>query len=96
MPEGTGHRPAQGQHYHLNVLGMTMNTDRIYQGDDDRWYFNVRGNLAKGPFESHRDAEQALGAHLRQWQKPFANATWSNPLRALRGRRDNTAEARHI
>ena len=34
--------------------------DRIYQGADGQWYFNVRGNQAKGPFESYHDAEGAL------------------------------------
>ena len=37
-----------------------MNTDRIYQDEDDRWYFNVRGNLAKGPYVSYPEAEDAL------------------------------------
>jgi hypothetical protein len=74
---------------------MTMKSDRIYQGDDDHWYFNVRGNLAKGPFESHHEAEQVLGLHLRQWQKRFVAPAWPNPLRALRGHRQNPAEPRH-
>jgi hypothetical protein len=42
-----------------------MDMDRIYQGEDALWYFNVRGNQAKGPFESHSSAEIALRAHIR-------------------------------
>ena len=40
------------------------NTDRIFQGEDDQWYFNVRGNQAVGPFGSFSDAGDALSAHV--------------------------------
>ncbi|MGE0624210.1 MAG: DUF6316 family protein [Pseudomonadales bacterium] len=53
-----------------------MNSDRIYQGDDDRWYFNVRGNMAKGPYETRADAEKALLAHVRQWHRPLSSSPW--------------------
>ena len=73
-----------------------MNTERIYQSDDDLWYFNVRGNLAKGPFVTYHEAEMALAYHLRQWQKPFTRSAWSRSLRSLKVRKQRSAEARHI
>ena len=42
-----------------------MDMDRIYQGEDALWYFNVRGNHSKGPFETHNAAEEALRRHIR-------------------------------
>lgn len=42
-----------------------MDTDRIYKGEDALWYFDIRGNHSKGPFESHSAAEDALRAHIR-------------------------------
>lgn len=73
-----------------------MNTERIYQGEDDLWYFNVRGNLAKGPFASHQEAELVLHQNLRQWQKPFTRPVWANPLRSLKVRKPGSEPARHI
>ena len=78
-----------------------MNTDRIYQGEDDRWYFNVRGNLAKGPYVSYTEAEDALNRHVRQCRRPLATPSWSkalNParaLKALKSTRRQVTEARH-
>lgn len=42
-----------------------MTTNRIFQGEDQQWYFHVRGNQAVGPFPSHLDAGTALGEHVR-------------------------------
>ena len=42
-----------------------MSTDRIFQGDDQQWYFNVRGNHAVGPFISFSEADDALRRQLR-------------------------------
>ena len=77
-----------------------MNSDRIYQGEDDRWYFNVRGNLPKGPYVSYTEAEQALTKHVRQCRRPLASPSWapnwSRALKALRsGRRQISTEPRH-
>lgn len=71
-----------------------MNTDRIYQGEDDRWYFNVRGNLAKGPYGSHIDAEDALNQHVRQCRRPLASPSWSKALKVFKVKRRNLAEPR--
>lgn len=41
--------------------GARMNDhDRIYQDQDGRWYFNLRGNQRKGPFQSHVEAAEQL------------------------------------
>lgn len=45
------------------------NTDRIFQGEDQLWYFNVRGNQAVGPFASLNDACDALNAHVRSCKR---------------------------
>ena len=73
-----------------------MNSERIYQGNDDLWYFNVRGNLAKGPFATYHEAEMALVYHLRQWQKPFDKPAWPRQLKSLKVRRQRSAEARQL
>lgn len=72
-----------------------MNTDRIYQDDDDRWYFNVRGNLAKGPYASYKEAEDALNLHVRQCRRPLATPSLSKALKALKAGRRQLTEARH-
>ncbi len=41
--------------------------DRIYQGEDEQWYYRVRGNAAVGPFNNRMDAERKLGKQLRSW-----------------------------
>ncbi len=42
-----------------------MTTERIFQGEDQQWYFNVRGNQAAGPFPSFKDAADALARHVK-------------------------------
>ena len=70
-----------------------MNSDRIYQADDERWYFNVRGNMAKGPYESRADAETALLQHVRQWHRPLASKSWPKVLKVFGEQR--RSEPRH-
>ena len=41
-----------------------MSPSRIYQGDDDQWYFKVRGNQTMGPYPNHSDAQHALGVFV--------------------------------
>jgi len=42
-------------------------TDRIYLGEDDMWYYRVRGNDAVGPFETSHHAERALRKRIEGW-----------------------------
>lgn len=58
-----------------------MNSDRIYQRDDERWYFNVRGNMTKGPYATRAEAENALLQHLRQWRRPAGSSPWPRALK---------------
>ncbi len=64
------------------------NTDRIFQGSDQQWYFNVRGNQAVGPFASFHDAGNALSTHVKTCKRRTdATAPWPsdwNPARLLR------------
>jgi hypothetical protein len=63
-------------------------TDRIFQGEDQQWYFNVRGNQAVGPFASLSDAGDALSAHVRTCKRRVDfTVPWPqewNPARLLR------------
>lgn len=59
-----------------------MTSDRIYQGDDEHWYFKVRGNLPKGPFVSYAEAETALEKHVRQCRAPLAAPSFAKALRS--------------
>ena len=72
-----------------------MNTDRIYQGEDDHWYFNVRGNQAKGPFTSYADAEAALTRHVLDCRRPLGGTVWPKPLRGLKFGRQRLSEPSH-
>lgn len=72
------------------------NTDRIYQGEDQQWYFNVRGNQAVGPFASQHEAGAALRAHVKTCKRrtdftlPWLQ-DW-NPAKLLR----RAAAPRHL
>lgn len=72
------------------------NTDRIFQGEDQQWYFNVRGNQAVGPFASLNDAGDALNAHVRICKRRTDfTLSWPqdwNPARLLRR---STSAPRH-
>ncbi len=65
-----------------------MTTNRIFQGEDQQWYFHVRGNQAAGPFASQQEAGSALNQHVRACQRrtefalPWPRA-WT-PTRLLR------------
>jgi hypothetical protein len=65
-----------------------MMKDRIFLGEDQQWYFNVRGNQAAGPFASSEDAAVALMEHVKSCKRrtEFALAwpsEWT-PTRLLR------------
>ena len=65
-----------------------MQTDRIFQGEDQQWYFNVRGNQAVGPFASLQDADDALSRHVTTCKRRTElTSPWPrdwNPVRLLR------------
>ena len=41
--------------------------DRIYQGEDELWYYRVRGNQSVGPFNSFGDAQTKLSKQMKSW-----------------------------
>lgn len=47
----------------------TMTTSRIFLGEDQQWYFHVRGNQSVGPFASFQEAGGALNEHVRTCQR---------------------------
>lgn len=73
-----------------------MSTDRIFQGEDQQWYFNVRGNQAVGPFASFADADDALKRHVHTCvRRTQAVALWPSQLTPSRLLRRPKAAARH-
>ena len=59
--------------------------DRIFQGEDNAWYYRVRGNHEMGPFENRRVAEEALAKQMRSWAgRAGPSATWSRTLHPAR------------
>ena len=58
-----------------------MDSDRIYQHNDDQWYFNVRGNQAMGPYATHLDASTALDKHVGACHRRVAPERFSFSLR---------------
>jgi hypothetical protein len=67
---------------------MTKSDNRIFQGEDQQWYFNVRGNQAIGPFASMHDAGDALSTHVKTCKRRTDfTVPWPqewNPARLLR------------
>ncbi len=63
-----------------------MDTQRIYQGEDAQWYFNVRGNQSMGPYDTYRIAESALHKHVsvcnRRLQVPQLIPKLLEPLKS--------------
>ncbi len=69
-----------------------MNTDRIYQAEDEQWYFSIRGNQALGPFTSYHEADSALRAHVTACNRRVSgNILW--PIRLGMTRRNRSAAA---
>jgi len=58
-----------------------MSTDRIFQGEDRQWYFNVRGNHAVGPFISFSEANDAMIHHVSECKRRTrAGINWPEQL----------------
>ncbi len=69
-----------------------MNTDRIYQAQDEQWYFSIRGNQALGPFISYHEADSALRLHVTACNRRL-NGLWPTRLGTRRNR--SSTAARH-
>jgi hypothetical protein len=59
--------------------------DRIFLGEDQQWYFNVRGNQAVGPFDTSQAAAEALAEHVRSCKRRFElTLPWPSDWRGAR------------
>ena len=72
-----------------------MDSQRIYQGEDDQWYFDVRGNQVKGPYTTYRDADSALTGHIRQCRRRLDTPLWPRDWSLFKQRRNTTATPKH-
>jgi hypothetical protein len=70
--------------------------DRIFLGEDQQWYFNVRGNQAVGPFATSQAAAEALAEHVQSCKRRFElTLPWPNEWRSPRLFRRSAATAKH-
>lgn len=72
-----------------------MDPQRIYQGEDDQWYFDVRGNQVKGPFSTQHNASVALNAHIQQCRRHLDGPLWPNSWNLFKQRRSATSSPKH-
>lgn len=54
----------------MNRSGFLLDNDtqqhqRIYQAEDQRWYFQARDRKLFGPFDDEQEAGRALARHVR-------------------------------
>jgi hypothetical protein len=74
-----------------------MATDRIFQGEDQQWYFNVRGNQAAGPFPSSQHAAEALARHVRTCKRRIElSVPWPRDWSPARLLRRSASTARQV
>jgi hypothetical protein len=70
--------------------------DRIFLGEDQQWYFNVRGNQAVGPFASSQDAADALSKHVKSCKRRTELALpWPSEWHPARLLRRTASAPRH-
>jgi hypothetical protein len=70
--------------------------DRIFLGEDQQWYFNVRGNQAVGPFASSQDAAEALSKHVKSCKRRTElSVPWPRDWHPARLLKRTTAAPRH-
>ncbi|MDH3643876.1 MAG: DUF6316 family protein [Gammaproteobacteria bacterium] len=73
-----------------------MSRDRLYQADDDQWYFSIRGKQSLGPFTTYHEASQALSSHVDNCQhRVGAKFAWPRGLNPARLLRRSPTEPRH-
>jgi hypothetical protein len=69
-------------------------SERIFQDEDEQWYYRTRGNHAIGPFPNQHLAEQALAKKIRSWAgRADPKAVWPRHLQPSRiWRRSGTTQ----
>jgi hypothetical protein len=57
-----------------------MQSERIFQREDGRWYFRIRGDTSMGPYSSHREASESMNRYVascrRQSEMSFTWPRW--------------------
>jgi hypothetical protein len=54
-----------------------MSSERIFQKEDGRWYFRIRGNTSMGPYTSHREANDSLNRYVASCKRQAEmSLTW--------------------
>ena len=54
-----------------------MSSERIFQKEDGRWYFRIRGNTSMGPYTNHREANDSLNRYVASCQRQAEmSLTW--------------------
>ena len=72
-----------------------ITSSRIFQGEDQQWYFHVRGNQAVGPFPSPQEAGTSLAEHVRTCQRRTDSMPWLRQLTPGRLLRRPAPATRH-
>ena len=71
-------------------------TERIFLGEDQLWYFHVRGNQAVGPFPSSQEAAEALARHVTACKRRTESALpWPTEWSPARLLKRSTGSPRH-
>ena len=61
-----------------------MTSDRIYQDEDGRWFFALRGDSDAGPYRTSSEAEAALERFVRRKDPLRSNPPLRVSLSAVR------------
>jgi hypothetical protein len=64
----------------VNEGASVMQSERIFQQADGRWYFRIRGNTTMGPYSNHREASESMNRYVascrRQAEMGFTWPRW--------------------
>jgi hypothetical protein len=67
-------------HPTTNEGASEMQSERMFQREDGRWYFRIRGNTSMGPYSSHREASESMNRYVascrRQSEMSFTWPRW--------------------
>ena len=54
-----------------------MHSERIFQKEDGRWYFRIRGRTSMGPYTNHREANDSLNRYVASCKRQAEmSLTW--------------------
>jgi len=79
----------------VNEGASAMLSERMFQREDGRWYFRIRGNTTMGPYSSHREASESLNRYVascrRQAEMSFTWPRWMHVKHWARRVNENQA-----